>query len=324
MIWLTWRQFRTQATVVYLALAALAALLAVTGPQLADLYARVGDDLFGRITSADRTVYYLGLTVVLLVPAVIGTFWGAPLITRELETGTYRLAWNQSITRTRWLATKLTLTGVATMAAAALATLAVTWWSGPIDQAVNSGGSGADPFYPRIDPLVFGGRGIVPIGYAAFAFILGVTLGVLIRRTVPAMAATLAAYAAVQIAVPLWVRPHLASSVDATLSFTEAKPVNIGIDAVRKVDFGQPGAWILSEQTVNVSGQPAALPASFIDCPSMSDCATALTKAGYRQQVTYQPAGNFWTLQWAETGLYLGLALALTGFCAWWIRRRVT
>ncbi|MGV9873701.1 hypothetical protein ACWDUG_13320, partial [Streptomyces cellulosae] len=29
-------------------------------------------------------------------------------------------------------------------------------------------------------------------------------------------------------------------------------------------------------------------------------------------------------LQWAETALYLGLALALTGFCAWWIRRRVT
>ncbi|MFD3730353.1 hypothetical protein [Streptomyces sp. NPDC058632] len=213
---------------------------------------------------------------------------------------------------------------MATMTAAALATLAVTWWSGPIDQAVSSGGTGAGPFYPRIDPLVFGGRGIVPIGYAVFAFILGVTLGVLIRRTVPAMAATLAAYAAVQIAVPLWVRPHLASSVDATLSFTEAKPVNIGIDAVREVDFGQPGAWILSEQTVNASGQPAALPASFIDCPSMSDCATALTKAGYRQQVTYQPAGNFWTLPWAETGLYLGLALTLTGFCAWWIRRRVT
>ncbi|MDJ1135021.1 transporter [Streptomyces iconiensis] len=324
MIWLTWRQFRTQATVVYLAVALLAALLAVTGPQLAELYAATGDDLFGRITSADQTVYYLGLAIVLLIPAVTGMFWGAPLITRELEAGTYRLAWNQTVTRTRWLATKLTLTGVATMAAAALASLAVTWWSGPIDQAVNSGGTGADPFYPRIDPLVFGGRGIVPIGYAAFAFILGVTLGVLVRRTVPAMAATLAAFATVQIAMTLWVRPHLASSVDADLAFTEAKPVNIGIDTVREVDFGQPGAWVLSEQTVNASGQPATLPASLTDCPSMPDCTAALTRAGYQQQVTYQPAGNFWTLQWTETGLYLSLALALTGFCAWWIRRRLT
>ncbi|MGA4859337.1 MULTISPECIES: ABC transporter permease subunit [Streptomyces] len=324
MIWLTWRQFRTQATVVFLALALLAVLLAVTGPQLAGLYASAGDDLFGRITSADRSVYYLGLVIVLLVPAVIGMFWGAPLITRELETGTYRLAWNQSITRTRWLATKLVLTGVATMAAAALASLAVTWWSGPIDRAVDSAGTGAQPFYPRIDPLVFGGRGIVPIGCAAFAFMLGVTLGVLIRRTVPAMAATLATYAAVQIAMPLWVRPHLAPAVDATLSFTQAKPVNIGIDAVREVDFGQPGAWILSEQTVDASGRTAAVPESLTDCSSMSDCAAGLTKAGFRQQVSYQPAGNFWTLQWVETGLYLGLALALTGFCAWWIRRRLT
>ncbi|MGB8940611.1 MAG: transporter [Streptomyces sp.] len=323
MIWLTWRQFRTQVIVVYLALVFLAVLLGVTGPQLSDLYASAGDDLFGRITSADQSVYYLGLVVTMLVPAVIGAFWGAPLITRELETGTFRLAWNQSITRTRWLATKLTLTGLATVTAAALATLAVTWWSSPIDRAVNSGGNGADPFYPRIDPLVFAGRGIVPIGYAAFAFILGVTLGVLIRRTVPAMAATLAAYAAVQIATPLWVRPHLASSVDATLSFTEARPVNIGIDAVREVDFGQPGAWILSERTVNSSGQPVTLPASLTDCPSMSDCATALANAGYQQRVTYQPANNFWTLQWAETCLYLGLALALVGFCTWWIRSRL-
>lgn len=324
MIWLTWRQFRTQATVVYLALAFLAVLLAVTGPQLADLYAGAGDDLFGRITSADQSVYYLGLLVTVLVPAVIGMFWGAPLITRELETGTFRLAWNQSITRARWLATKLALTGLATMTAAALASLTVTWWSRPIDRAVNSGGTGADPFYPRIDPLVFAGRGIVPIGYAAFAFILGVTLGVLIRRTVPAMAATLAAYAAVQIATPLWIRPHLAPSVNTTLPFTEARPVSIGVDAVREVDFGQPGAWILSEQTVSPSGQPEKLPASLTDCPSMSDCADALSKAGYRQQVTYQPAGNFWTLQWTETGLYLGLTLALTGFCTWWIRRRLT
>ncbi|MFF1681189.1 transporter [Streptomyces sp. NPDC058256] len=324
MIWLTWRQFRTQATVVYTALAFLAVLLAVTGPQLADLSATAGDDLFGRLTGADQTVYYLGLAVVLLIPAVIGMFWGAPLITRELETGTYRLAWNQSVTRTRWLAAKLGLAGLATMAAAALATLAVTWWSGPIDRAVDSGGSGADPFYPRIDPLVFGARGIVPIGYAAFAFILGVTLGVLIRRTVPAMATTLAAFTAVQIVMPLWIRPHLAASVQATLSFTEAKPVRIGVDSVREVDFGQPGAWILSEHTVNASGQVAALPASSTDCTSMSDCARALTEAGYRQQVTYQPAANFWTLQWAETGIHLGLALALAGFCAWWIRRRLT
>ena len=42
-----------------------------------------------------------------LIPAVIGAFWGAPLISRGLEAGTFRLAWNQSVTRTRWTLVKL-------------------------------------------------------------------------------------------------------------------------------------------------------------------------------------------------------------------------
>ncbi|MFF4402498.1 transporter [Streptomyces sp. NPDC001480] len=328
MIWLTWRQFRTQAAVLFAAVAALAVLLAATGPRLADLAdtsAAAGRDLLSQISSSDQSLYYFGWTVVLAVPAVIGMFWGAPLITRELEAGTHRLAWNQTFTRTRWLAAKLGLIGLATVTAAGLASLAVIWWSSPIDQAVSSGNSDSTtPFFSRLDPMVFGARGIVPIGYAAFAFLLGVTLGVLIRRTVTAMAATLATFAAIQLAMPLWIRPHLAPAVHVTLPFTEAKPVNLGADAVREVDFGQPGAWVLSEHTVNASGHTAALPASFTDCGSFSDCVNTLTKAGYQQQITYQPAGNFWALQWAETGIYLGLTAGLAVFCTWWIRRRLT
>ena len=73
--------------------------------------------------------------VVLVLPALIGLFWGAPLIARELEAGTHRLVWNQSITRTRWLAVKLGLVGLAAIAAAGLGSLAVDWWSDPIDKA---------------------------------------------------------------------------------------------------------------------------------------------------------------------------------------------
>ncbi|WP_330327908.1 ABC transporter permease subunit [Streptomyces pseudovenezuelae] len=325
MIWLTWRQFRTQATVLIAAVAVLAALLTATGQQLADLYDTTGRDLLNRISSADQSLYYTGWAVVLALPAVIGLFWGAPLIARELEDGTHRLAWNQTVTRTRWLATKLALAGLATMTVAGLASLTVTRWSSPIDQAVgNSGADSSTPFFPRIDPMVFGARGVVPIGYAAFAFILGVTVGVLLRRTMPAMATTLATFAAVQIAMPLWIRPHLAASVQITLPFAQAKPTSIGVDSVREVDFGQPDAWVLSEQTLNASGHPAALPPSFADCTSFSECVGILDKSGYRQQITYQPADNFWALQWTETGIYLGLALSLTGFCAWWIRRRLT
>ena len=132
------------------------------------------------------------------MPALIGVFWGAPLVARELETGTYRLAWNQSVTRTRWLAVKLGLIGLAAMAAAGLLSLMVTWWSSPIDQALAARGPQRAQRRNRFAPLLFGARGIVPIGYAAFAFALGVTVGVLIRRTLPAMATTLAVFVAVR------------------------------------------------------------------------------------------------------------------------------
>ena len=58
--------------------------------------------------------------VVVVVPALIRLFWGAPLVSRELETGAFRLAWTQSVTRTRWLAVKLAAAGLAAMAVAGL------------------------------------------------------------------------------------------------------------------------------------------------------------------------------------------------------------
>ncbi|GGS69971.1 transporter [Streptomyces badius] len=336
MIWLTWRQFRTQAAVIFAAVAALAAALAVTGPQLSDLYRTAGSSLVDQVSRADQTLYYTGLLVVLAVPAVIGMFWGAPLISRELETGTHYLAWNQGVTRTRWLATKLGFGAAASMTAAGLTSLAVSWWSSPIDRAINGGGA-TDTYFPRLDPVAFAARGVAPMSHAVFAFVLGVTLGLVIRRTLPAMATTFALYAAVQIAVPMWVRSHLAAADRTTVPIEPGGgPISVQDGARQLVAHPEdvPGAWVTAQQTLDGAGRPAPVPSSFADClrtesgpPALQQvegCLADLGALGYRQQVTYQPAGNFWALQWAETGLYLGLALALTGFCAWWIRRRVT
>ena len=137
-------------------------------------------------------------------PALVGVFWGAPLLARELETGTFRLVWTQSVTRRRWLAVKLGLVGGASVAVAGLLGWVVTWWSVPVDR-VN-----LDRFS---SPLIFSERGLVPLGYAAFAFALGVVLGLLLRRTVPAMAATLAVFVGARLAVTQWLRPHLMAPV---------------------------------------------------------------------------------------------------------------
>ena len=93
--------------------------------------------MFDLLTGTDTTLFYAGVLLMALAPALLGAFLGAPLVARELEAGTYRLAWTQSVSRRRWLASKLTLTVGAAAFALGAASLAVTWWSAPLDGAVS-------------------------------------------------------------------------------------------------------------------------------------------------------------------------------------------
>jgi ABC-type transport system involved in multi-copper enzyme maturation permease subunit len=330
MMWLTWRQFRAQAVVAAAAMAVLAVILAITGPQLVHVYDTVvrgcqaqGDCVAAQaqLLSNDRALQTAVGIIVVGVPAIIGAFWGAPLIARELEAGTHRLVWNQSVTRTRWLAIKLSLTGLASMATAGLFSLMVTWWASPID-SVNMN---------LITPKMFDERGIVPIGYAAFAFALGITMGVIIRRAVPAMGTTLALFAAIQIVFPLWIRPHLVSPVTTSIALTR-KAIGssgsiLGNHVLVTANVNIPGAWIYSSKIVDASGQAATRLAAPQACQRGGNpkaCSAAINSLHLRQIVTYQPASHYWTFQWIETGIYLAVALLLAGFCAWWIRRRLS
>ncbi len=362
MIRLTWLQFRTQAVTAAAALAAFAVLLAATGPYLASTYAADGlDSCHGSsclspasyftgslVRSPYGVLFLLSTGVILLAPAVIGLFWGAPLIARELETGTADLAWNQSVTRTRWLAVKLTVIGLTAMAVTGALSLMQTWWAAPISQAAADGSGAGVAAQGRFSQLNFASHGITPLGYAAFAFVLGVTAGALIRRTIPAMAVTLAIFAALQVAMPLWVRPNLAPPDHMVVPVTSLENAGLSQTGPGGDTFtfyaltipGQPGAWILSSGPVNAAGQatsttPAACasvgntgqsegaqgtafapgqgPAAFVDC---------LGRHGIREAITYQPARRYWPFQWTETAIYLALALALAGYCFRRLNRR--
>ena len=189
-------------------------------------------------------IYLLGALLIVLLPAVIGLFWGAPLIARELETGTFRLAWNQTVTREHWLAVKLGALGLTSMAMAGLLSLILGWWASPIDRAADLQGAGG--FQSRFFPLDFGTRGIAPIGYAAFAFAFGVLVGLMVRRTVPAMGITLAVIIAVQIAFPLVIRPNLISPVRSTSVVTAAAIDGLVFEPER---HPRPGAGAIAEHT---------------------------------------------------------------------------
>jgi len=345
MIWLTWRQFRVQFLVVASVIAVTAIVLAATGPNLLDDYHRLTDNFIRNLgfERVNPLLYGLGQVLLLAVPPVIGAFWGAPLIARELETGTHRLVWSQSISRRRWLATKVGVTGLAAIAITGVLSLAVTWWSDPIDDAINAG-QDSNTYLPRMFPPVFSARGLVPIGYAAFAFALGVAIGLVIRRTLVALAVTLAAVILVQVLTPTLVRPHLlaptnqyiVASLENLRGFMvigDTQPPEV---KAIEVASGSVGAWKLFDKTVDKNGKAlSTLPSWMIDCepgpppgmkqrepsPKTEACFQRLADEGYRQHVKYFEANRFWDLQWREFGLFMLLAFALTGFSFWRIRR---
>ena len=332
MIRFAWFRFRPQALAALGALAVLAVILLVTGIMLARAYdttlaaCKPLDDCASALSRFPSNGYLTASNVmhplVIAVPCVLGMFWGAPLAAREFETGTFRLAWTQGSTRTRWLAVKLAVAGAATMAVAGLLSLMVTWWSTPIAAAQ----MGA-----RLDPGIFSESGIAPVGYAAFAFAIGGTAGLLSRRTVPAMAVTLAIFVGVVwFAFPTWVRPHLLPPAQITVPLSNASTVGFelvgdGRLLVQTSPPNLPGAWVLSTQLATPDGRPASTVPATEACTSPSPgqtCPAYVASLHLRQTVTYQPASRYWPLQWYETGIYLALAAALAGLCLWWIRPR--
>jgi hypothetical protein len=345
MIWLTWRQFRIQAITAAAALAAFGILLAVTGPHLASLYATsnitscrgfscqpAANAFFGQLTGLDTVVYLLGIGLILAAPGIIGIFWGAPLIAREIEARTFNLAWTQGVTRTRWLAVKLALTGLAAMAVTEALSLIYSWWADPISQAIGVSNNGPQLFSQgKFSSVIFASHGITPLGYAAFAFALGTAAGALTRRALPAMAITLAIFAAVQVVMPLAVRPHLVPPSHATASIYASDLVYGSLTA--DVVPGHPDAWILSSQALNPAGQSvSAIPAACNNAYSNGEKGgtSAITPAqcmqsrGYREAIAYLPTSRYWSLQWIETGIFLALALALAWFSFWRLSRRRT
>ena len=344
MLWLTWRQFRTQAIVASGVLVAAAILFYFTGQNMYRMF-----DSSGIVTchgadacSAAQSVfldrvkgdtlypilYFVGIGGLYLAPAAMGMFWGAPLITRELEAGTFRLTWNQSTTRTRWLAVKLAVVALGAMAAEGLAGWLLTWWSGPIDRADALPGYTPQAIPNRFNPLIFGARDVLPVGCAAFALVLGVTIGLLIRRTLPAMAVTFAVFVAALVMLPMNVWPRLAAPEHTITALrTNGGPgtryEQEGKDMTVSTAVNIPGAWVISTQTVDPAGHPftgPVTPACAAANSTPQACFASIDRLNLRQVVTYQPASRYWRFQWSETAVYLMLAGALAAFCVRRIR----
>ena len=133
------------------------------------------------------------------VPALIGAFVGAPVLARELETGTFRFAWTKSFGRWRWAMARLVPLAIVVTAAAGLFSQVFSWYYRPL---IADGQSGP------LSPLVFDLRGIAFAAWTLAAFTIGALAGILIRRVLPAIVAALAVYVSLACAAGLFLRQH--------------------------------------------------------------------------------------------------------------------
>ena len=318
MNWLTWRQYRFQAMAGYAAIAVLAALFLVVGMSVLDVYKDLGIDSCRPVGSEECFELARGLSdrfsgmmyllpLFLLAPALFGMFWGAPLVARELENGTHRLAWTQSITRGRWITSKLAIILASSAVAAGILALTMTWWAGPFVKSGN---------WVRLEWGNFDLQGIVPIAYTVFAVALGVALGAMFRKTLPAVFATLPIFFAVRIPIMLIAREHYMGAKTTTEGF---KFSNVA------TELG-PGDWIINSQLVDGTGAPFGSYGGFdfadlaARCPGIAPAGkgagddavmSCLDRIGVHTLQTYHPAGRFWAFQAIESAIFLGLAALL-------------
>lgn len=309
MTWVMWRQHRIQLQIAAAALAAFAVLLVVTGIQMASQYedalrtcASTGTcgTLANNLTLGDPILFTM-VTLTVAVPALLGLFWGAPLIARELEAGTGEYVWMQSITRRHWLTAKTSGLLLATFVCASGIAALVTWWSSP-NNALQLN---------RFEPSQFDIQGIVPIGYALFAAALGLCAGAVLRRTLPALAVTLAVFAAVRIVTENYLRPGYLPAI--TRTYPLASP-NFPGGSFWALDQGSiaPGGQAHAGKLLGSVGEIPAACQRLLPQPGARQLLSCLSAHGYRGYVTYQPADRYWTFQAIETSIFIALAAALT------------
>jgi ABC-type transport system involved in multi-copper enzyme maturation permease subunit len=327
MAWVTWRQHRVALAGVAAFLGALAVYVWIAGRHLHDAYAAAAachpasspacselQDRFNGMNSVLANGY-----VLLVVPALIGAFVGAPVLARELETGTFRYAWTQGFGRWRWTLAKLVPLAVVVTASAGALSVLLSWYYQPYFATGNET-LGLAELSPFTDGLFYL-RGVAFAAWTLAVFAIGGLAGMLIRRVVPAIVATLAAYTGLVLAARPYLRQHYLTPLITS-------KLNVPASAWITSQWWTHNGRTLSRSTmfhvIQSTGQRIA---PVVHSKAQKHQATLntlhyLTQHGYTHWIRYQPASRFWPFQWIEGGWLLALSALLITATVWLVRRR--
>jgi len=320
MIWVGWRQQRTETLIAVAMLALLAAVAIPVGVHMASAYTHEGlgacaDNVQPgpcNVSVASFLSRFSGMNVLFtwstILPAVAALLFAAPFVL-DLDNGTYRLFWTQSITRRRWVVTKLGLS-VAGSVAVAGCLLALAMWSlEPLDH-LNG----------RMSNNSFDAEGIVPIAYALFVLGVAVALGALWRRTVPALLVAFVVYVVGRAFADSWLRQRLLTPVKTTWPASRAGPNLNQALVINQFTSDRQGHEIASAVgpcTTSSSG------GSFLR-HTRQVCVQPHARGAHTYMTAlYQPASRFWELQSVEFAIVAGIGALLILLAGWWTQRRI-
>lgn len=310
MNWLLWRQHRSQVFVTVVASALFAIAVLITGVHMAHIYesslaactANGTCNLVGNLFSGYGAIIDL-VHLSIALPIILGTFVGATLVAREREHATNVLVWTQTVTRRRWLYSKIAAVLAGTVIASAAVSALVTWWSNTPNALDGN----------RFEGAQFDTQNVLPVALAIFAVALGIAAGCILRRILPALATTVGVYVGVRVLVSVYLRPHYLKPL--TRSFPLTGDVTI-----------PSGSWTMKERLVDAAGKATdgriQLPSSCGPLANKGDVGNCLGRLGYHQVVTYQPPSHYWPFQWIESGLFVGLAAVLIAAAVVYTLRR--
>jgi hypothetical protein len=327
MAWVTWRQHRTALIGAAAFLGVLVLLLLIVGIQLHNAYGAatachpasspacnaLADNFNGIGNFLSNGVLFQ------IVPPLIGAFVGGPVLARELEAGTFRYAWTQGFGAWRWTLAKLVGLGLVVAATTGALGILVSWFLQPYFAAAASGSQSLITRDP-LDPTLFDARGFAFAAWTLAAFAIGALAGMLIRRVVPTIVATLAVYAGLAFAVGGWLRMHyltplLTRGVNTPAA---ARVVNQWGSRGGHVVFTGPPSYPIYQQYCPAAaglgkGAGGAASVNPLQC---------LAQHGFSFWTTYQPDSRFWPFQWIEGGWLLAVSVVCIGLTVWLVRRR--